>query len=192
MHVLETAPDCPADDAVTGGSQPAPSFATTGEQIEAIYEEYLPLLIGIAVGRFGVPESDAETLAHEVFTDFMLKSARVTEVRAWLVASICNASRYYGRVRGRSEALPDTFAETADPHLMRALDMWPDQLAAREAVALTTPRCQLVLRLRFFEGYTIPEIAAELNITKRYATKLVGECLRQAQRRYEKRTRSAG
>jgi RNA polymerase sigma factor (sigma-70 family) len=158
---------------------------------EALYEEHLPLMVGIAVGRFGISETDAETLAHEVFLDFILKAHRVTSVRAWLVASICNASRHYGRVRTRSEALPDSIGEKADPHLTRVIDMWPDQLAAREAIACTTARCQLVLRLRYFEEYSIPEIARELNISEKYAAKLVSECLHQAKRRYEKQGRGA-
>ncbi|HEX8619535.1 MAG TPA: sigma-70 family RNA polymerase sigma factor [Thermoanaerobaculia bacterium] len=153
----------------------------------ALYESHLGVMIGLAVGRYGVPETDAETLAHEVFVDFILKAHRVTDVRAWLVASICNASKYYTRVRARSETLPESFAEKPDPQLSRVLEMWPDQLAAREAFAGTTPRAQLVLRLRYFEGYSIPEIARELNITEKYASKLVSECLRQAKRRYEKK-----
>ena len=157
----------------------------------ALYEEHLPLIVGIAVGRFGISETDAETLAHEVFLDFILKAHRVTSVRAWLVASICNASRYYGRVRARSERLPDTIGEKPDPHLTRVLDMWPDQLAAREAIACTTARCQLVLHLRYFEGYSIPEIASELNTTEKYAAKLVSECLRQAKRRYDEQGRGS-
>jgi hypothetical protein len=68
-------------------------------------------------------------------------------VRAWLVTSICNASRCYGRVRARSEGLPDAIEEKPHPHLARVVDMWPDQLAARQAFACTTARCQLVLHL---------------------------------------------
>ena len=110
----------------------------------------------------------------------------MADVRAWLVAAISKACRYYLRVRGRSETLPDNFAEQPDPNSARALDMWPDQLAAQQAISATTARCQLVLHLRYFEGYSVPEIAAELRISTAYATKLVRECLLQARRRYTK------
>jgi RNA polymerase sigma factor (sigma-70 family) len=109
-------------------------------------------------------------------------------IRPFLVAAMCNASRKYSRNRRRSESLPETYDETPDPGSVRALEMWPDQLAARQAFARTTARCQLVLRLRYFEEYTIPEIADELGISKRYASKLVGECIRQAHRRYKEQT----
>jgi len=155
-----------------------------------IYEKHLRLMMWIAKRRFRIPEPEAEPLVHEVFVNFLIKAETVDDVRAWLVAAISNASRYYLRVRERSESLPADFAERPDPHLARVLDMWPDQLAAQQAIAATTARCQLVLRLRYFEGYSIPEIAVELGITSAYATKLVGECLRQVRRRYAKMTQS--
>jgi RNA polymerase sigma factor (sigma-70 family) len=157
----------------------------------ALYEKHRRLMISVAVRRFHICEMDAETLAHEVFFDFLAKAPSIADHRGWLVGAICNASRYYLRTRARAEALPDTFAEEPDPHLARVLEMWPDQLAAREAFARTTARCQLVLRLRYLEGYSIPELAQELGTTKKYAAKLVSECLRQAHRRYV-RTKRAG
>lgn len=156
----------------------------TVADLAAEYSRHRSLMIGIAVGRFGISACDAETLAHDVFLDFILKNSRVTNVRSWLVASMFNASKYFTRVQARTESLPADFDETADPSLERVLQMWPDQLAAREAFSRTTARCQLVLHLRYIEGYTIPEIAQELGTTKRYAAKLVHECLQQAHRRY--------
>ena len=169
----------------------APVFATDDEfDFESIYEEHLPILVSIAIRRFGIPECDAQTLAHEIFVDFLLKGATIVDQRGWLIGAICNASRYYLRTRARAEPLPDTFAEEPDPHLARVLEMWPDQLAARQAFSRVTARCQLVLRLRYLEGYSVPELARELGITKRYAAKLVSECLRQAHRRYVVATRA--
>jgi RNA polymerase sigma factor (sigma-70 family) len=178
----------PADEPVT---HPAAVPDAAPQDFEALYEEHVPVMIGFAVKRFGISETDAQTLAHEVFLDFILKARRVTNVRAWLIASMRNASRYYVRVRARSEALPDTFDEKPDPQLARVIDMWPEQLAARQAIGCTTARCQLVLGLRYLEGYSVPEIARELNISEKYASKLVFECLEQAKRRYAKMARGA-
>jgi RNA polymerase sigma factor (sigma-70 family) len=116
-----------------------------------------------------------------------MKGATIEDPRGWLVGAVCNASRYYLRRQARAETLPDTYAQEPDPSLVRVLEMWPDQLAARQAIERTTARCQLVLRLRYFEGYSVPELAAELRITKKYAAKLISECLRQAHRRYVRR-----
>jgi RNA polymerase sigma-70 factor, ECF subfamily len=156
----------------------------TEHQIAAIYEEHYDLLVGIAVGRFSVPRADAETLAHEVFLDFLMRGSEILDRRAWLIGAIYNASKDYLRRAQRTEPLPEAGMERADPRYARAVDAWPDQLAARQAFGFLTPRCQVALRLRYLEGYTIPEIAVILGTTNRYATKLVGRCLDQAQRRY--------
>lgn len=160
------------------------SAPATAPDFEALYEQHVPLMIGIAVRRFGITEIDAETLAHEVFVDFMQKHERVSDARSWLVASIYRASMYYLRRNARTESLPDAINESPDPDSVRGADAWLDRLAGRQAFECATARCQLALRLRFMEGYTIPEIAEELRTTPRYAAKLVSECLRQAHRRY--------
>lgn len=156
-------------------------FVDRGIDFDAVYDDNVPLLIGIAVDRFHLSEADAQTLAHEVFLAYFLKAEDVRDVRAWLVGAICNASRQFLRKSGRNVALPDDIADTADPrHSPEAIG---DQIAAREAFACCTARCQLALRLRYIEGYTIPEIAAELKTTPKYAQNLVSRCLQQARDR---------
>jgi len=151
----------------------------------AVYEENYGLLVGTAVENFHIAEIDAQTLAHEVFLAYFLKANEVMNSRAWLLSAICNASKYYLRARARYVPLPPEFRELPDPQ--RVDEVLPDQIAAREAFSCVTARCQLALRLRYLEGYSIPEIAAELNTSPRYAAKLVSRCLRQAQCRYTKK-----
>jgi RNA polymerase sigma factor (sigma-70 family) len=151
----------------------------------AVYEDNYRLLVGTAVEHFHIAEIDAQTLAHEVFLAYFLKAREVMDSRAWLISAICNASKYYLRVRARQVPLLSGIEEMPDPqHLDERL---ADQIAAREAFSCVTARCQLALRLRYFEGYSIPEIAAELNTSPKYAQKLVSRCLHQAQCRYMKK-----
>jgi RNA polymerase sigma factor (sigma-70 family) len=158
----------------------------------AIYEQHFPLLVGTAVERFQICETDAQTLAHEVFLAYFLKSSEVLDCHSWLVGAICNASREYLRKRALHVALSEEFAERPDPRLSRVGETLPDQLAARQAFSCVTPRCQLALRLRYLEGYSFPEIAEEIGATIRYAQKLVDRCLRQAHERYRERRRLRG
>jgi DNA-directed RNA polymerase specialized sigma24 family protein len=72
------------------------------------------------------------------------------------------------------------------PGIRRITDSLPDTLAGREAFGCLTSHCQLALRLHYLDGYSIPEIAAQLHITPAYAKKLVSRCLRQARERYGK------
>jgi RNA polymerase sigma factor (sigma-70 family) len=158
-------------------------FARTHD-FGTVYEEHVGLLIGTAVDHFRICETDAQALAHEVFVAYFLKAHEVRDVRAWLLSGIFNASKQYLRSRARHVAIPDAMLERPDPRDWDVLRAWPDRLAAREAFTCVTPRCQVALRLRYLEGYSIPEVAAELHTSAKYAQKLVGRCLRQAHDRY--------
>jgi RNA polymerase sigma factor (sigma-70 family) len=151
--------------------------------VGAVYEEHYDLLVGIAVGRFRISAMDAETLAHDVFLSFLKSTERVIDRERWLVGAICNASRHHLRQAYRTEPLDDTAADAPDPRAGHHADAILDQLAAREVYGCLTPKCQEALRLRYLEGYTVPEVAVALGTTKKYAQKLISRCLEQAQRR---------
>ena len=151
----------------------------------AIYDAHYRLLVGTAIERYDISETDAQTLAHDVFLAFITKANEIMDVRAWLVSGICNASKYYLRVRARTVPLSVEMGERPDPQLSRVRDLLPEQLTARQIMACLIPRCQLALHLRYVEGYTFPEIAVELRTTPKYAQKLVGNCLRRAHECYQ-------
>jgi len=159
-----------------------PAERLTGD-FGTIYQEHLPLLVGTAVEHFHISEMDAEALAHEVFLAYFLKSKEVLNPRAWLIAALANASRHYLRTRARTVELVRDFEPTEDGDRSPAASL-PEQLVAREVVCCLTARCQLALHLRYWEGYSITEIAEELDTTRRYAQKLVNRCERQARDRY--------
>jgi RNA polymerase sigma factor (sigma-70 family) len=166
-------------------SQPVPQ-RDEGE-FELFYEANFEFLVSVAVRKFRVPDSEAETLAHEVFLTYLRKAnAEIRDLHSWLVGAICHASRYYWRSRGRNigEIESEDELERIDPASTRILDSLPDQLAAREALELLPPRYQEVLRLRYFEGMSINELADHLGVTPKYAQKLVTKCLRRAEQRY--------
>jgi RNA polymerase sigma factor (sigma-70 family) len=157
----------------------ARAVAHSGD-FDAVYEDHLQLLVGTAMDRFHISEMDAETLAHDVFLAYFLKAEQVLDSKSWLVAAMCNASRSYLRTQARHVELPSDVIESRTVEIT-------DQLVAREVLCCLTPRCQLALGLRYLEGYTIPEVAAELRTSPKYAGKLVARCLRQAHDRYTKK-----
>jgi RNA polymerase sigma factor (sigma-70 family) len=160
------------------------SLISHDSHISAVYEELYPLLVGLAVRKFGIAEPDAETLAHEVFLSYLIKVSTIKDHRRWLVGAICNASRYYLRRREKAVSLTDNFAEVVDVGAGRAFDALPEKMTVQQAFDCLTPQCQRVLRLRYWEGYTVQEIADEVGITPKYAQKLLGKCLRQAEQWY--------
>jgi RNA polymerase sigma factor (sigma-70 family) len=155
-----------------------------GVDFGALYHQHFHLLVGVGVDRFHIEEGDAKTLAQEIFLAYFLKAETVRDVRAWLIGAMFNASKQYMRKRSRDVALPPDIVNEPDPKLNRISDTLPDQLAARQAFACVSARCQLALRLRYLEGYSIAEVAAELHTTPRYAQNLIARCLRQAHDRY--------
>jgi RNA polymerase sigma factor (sigma-70 family) len=159
---------------------PKPAAAVESVDFDTVYEDHLRLLVGTAIDRFHISETDAETLAHDVFLAYFLKAEPVLDSTAWLVASMCNASRAYLRTQARHVELPADVIDQAGIEISA-------QLVAREVLCCLTPHCQLALRLRYLEGYTIPEVAAEFQTSPKYAGKIVARCLQQAYDRYTKK-----
>ena len=159
------------------------ALSRMGIDFDAVYNAHVPLMIGIAVDRFHIEQSDAQMLAHQIFLVYFMKPEDVREARAWFVGAISNASRQYLRMRARDVALPPEIVNEPDPEF--PADWLPNRMAARQAFGCLTSRCQLALQLHYLEGYSIPEIAAQLHITPGYAKKLVSRCLQQARERYK-------
>jgi len=167
------------------------SVATTGsdrtaaaeEHFRAVYEENFAFLSSIAVNKFRVPDTEAETLAHEVFLTYLRRSETITDLRSWLIGAICHASRHYWRANRRIvDADPEIDLELMDPASRQIVDVLTDQIAARKVLDGLSPRYQEILRLRYFAGMTVPEIAAHLGVKPKYAQKLVSKCLKRAEK----------
>lgn len=165
---------------------PEQHAAALRPDVGAAYDAHRHLLMGTAIGRYRIAESDAESLVHDVFLAYIGNMEDVRDARAWLLTSIHNASKQYLRTRGRDVELNDDVAGPPEAPTAGSFDGLPGDVAVRDCFACITPRCQLALRLRYLEGYSIGEIAAELNTTDNYAKKLVSKCLQQAQHRYAK------
>jgi RNA polymerase sigma factor (sigma-70 family) len=148
-----------------------------------VYQENCGLLVSLAVRKFQVPAVDAEALAHEVFLSYLRHADEIRDLHHWLVGAICNASRYYWRKHGRNIEQLDTevAAERADPHLKDVLTDLPNRIAIEEVLDAMPPRWAHILRQRFFEGYSIKEIAEQQSVTSKYMQKLVAKCLQRAQ-----------
>ena len=71
-----------------------------------------------------------------------------------------------------------------DPESIAIVDRLPSQLALREVLDALPPRYARILRMRYYDGYTVREIADDLGVTAKYTQKLVGKCLRMAEQVY--------
>ena len=164
-----------------------PCFDIDEGHFAQLYEANCGLLVTMAVRKFQVPAVDAEALAHEVFLSYLKRKDEIRDLHRWLVGAICNASRYYWRKHRRNiEQLDAELASLRpDPASMNIMNALPDRIAAGEVLAGLSPRYQHILRLRYFEGYSIKEIAEHLGVTAKYTQKLVTKCLRRAEELFD-------
>jgi RNA polymerase sigma factor (sigma-70 family) len=171
-----------ADAAVAPAAAPGPSQAA--DDVERLYVEHRNLLLYVACRKFRVPDTDAENLIQEVFLSFLQTGTRIDNVRAWLVAAMCNASRHYWRAQGRTESLPEDFNDHSDPGSHGLAEQFALQMTVRQALKYLQPRCRETLRLHYFEGRSAGEVARELETTNRYAEKLIHNCLKRVREIY--------
>jgi len=161
---------------------PPPSAAA--DNVEALYIEHRNLLLYVACRKFRIPDSDAENLIQEVFLSFLQTGTKIDNIRAWLVAAMCNASRHYWRAQGRLESLPEDFSDHSDPVSHGLADQFAMRMTVRQALDYLQPRCRETLWLHYFEGRSAGDVARELETTNRYAEKLIHNCLKRVREIY--------
>ncbi|HYM61401.1 MAG TPA: sigma-70 family RNA polymerase sigma factor [Thermoanaerobaculia bacterium] len=180
-----SAPSAATDDraqtAMLVTEEPLPQ---TAPDVGALYTEHRILLLHIACRKFRIPDSDAESLLQEVFLSYMQVGTQIRDVRSWLVAAMCNASRHYWRSHARTESLPPNIGERSDPDSHGLAEMFAMQLTVRRALEYLQPRCRETLYLHYFEGRSASDVAKEMDTTNRYAEKLIHNCLKRAREIY--------
>jgi RNA polymerase sigma factor (sigma-70 family) len=165
-------------------ADPAGPRPTAADDVEATYIEHRNLLLFVACRKFRIPDTDAENLIQDVFLSFLQTGTKIDNVRAWLVAAMCNASRHYWRAQARTESLPDDFHEHSDPGSHGLADEFAKKLTLRQALDYLQPRCRETLWLHYFEGRSAADVARELETTNRYAEKLIHNCLKRVREIY--------
>jgi RNA polymerase sigma factor (sigma-70 family) len=176
-----------ADPLVESGtlpSLPVPPSSPEPPEIGDLYVKHRPLLLHIACRKFRIGEPDAESLLQEVFLSFMTTTTKVENIKAWLVAAMCNASRHYWRGQGKTESLPENFDDHCDPKSNSIADQVAIEITLRQALDYLQPRCRDTLFLHYFEGRSAVDVAKQLETTSRYAEKLIHNCLKRVREIY--------
>jgi RNA polymerase sigma factor (sigma-70 family) len=168
----------------TADAANAPAPSNAADDVEALDLEHRQLLLFVACRKFRVPDGDAENLIQDVFLSYLQTGTKIENVRAWLVAAMCNASRHYWRATSRTESLPDDFNEHSDPGSHGLADEFAKKLTLRQALDYLQPRCRETLWLHYFEGRSAGDVARELETTNRYAEKLIHNCLKRVREIY--------
>ena len=174
-----------ADAAQAAAAAPLATPSTPGDDVATLYLEHRNLLLYVACRKFRVPDTDAENLIQDVFLSFLQTGTKIENVRAWLVAAMCNASRHYWRASGRTESLPEDFSDQCDPGSQGLAEQYMTKMTVRQALDYLQPRCRETLWLHYFEGRSASDVARELETTNRYAEKLIHNCLKRVREIYK-------
>jgi len=152
---------------------------------EEAYRQHYRFLVNLAIRKFGVPLSDAETLAHEVFVNFLASPTEIGHAKSYLVIGICRASKDYWRRENRN--VSDAFLEArVDPTSAEISASFVRQMTGQEILRGLHDRCRRTLRMYYVDGYTAREIAELQATTQRYVEKLIGKCLKRAHALYRR------
>lgn len=186
-ELTETTGEQPAM-ALTLSSRTADDLAATGD----VYVMYAALLRRVAVGKFGIPRPEAEELVHDVFINFLAMDRPVRDnVRAYLVAAVCNACRNYWRSRRSQDRV--FVDETAAPDAITADDGSHDvavNLLVAATLARLGERCRTVLKRYYLDGEDTPTIAAALNTSPSNVNYLMHVCRKRARGVYDQISRA--
>jgi DNA-directed RNA polymerase specialized sigma24 family protein len=151
------------------------------EAIEAIYISLSGALRAIAVRRHGVPPADAECIVQDVFVSFLLNESRIRKETAWLVAAVCDASRWYWRKRfGCAEVALERESRLSRRNLIDR------RITARQIVRQVSARSAETIYRHYWLGATAREMAAESATTVRYVEKLIHQSLFDARNAYQR------
>ena len=175
----------PGDQASAG--PPADLFDTGEQTVDELYCAYAPLLRHIAISKFDVPRTDAEGLVHDVFATYLATRLRVFNVRAYLIAAVCQASKRYRHRRRGEESLGE-------------IDAWACEISDAEIEAVTarmtlaamlarlSPRCREILCRRYLKDESTEFIADGMQIRPANVLYVLHGCRKRARQMYEELT----
>lgn len=152
---------------------------------EEVYLQHALKLRKIAIRKFSIPPSEAETLVHDVFATYFTHASSVNAVEPYLVGAICNASRLYLRRAGAAAALFCGEAPCAATPGDALVDEISRKLLLSRMLARAGGRCRDLLRRYYYEGETTEAIAGAIGSTPGSVLVFLHKCRRRALAAYK-------
>ena len=163
------------------------------EAFAEIYESHVRLMRLIAVRDFRVPYVDAEAIVHDIFMHYFANPGIVRgDLKPYFRGAVRNECLEYWRKKQREQTVfcgvdDVEDASAADDTLMS--DTIAIRLAVAETMARLRPRCRDALRCFHYEGKSMRDVAAELDVAPLYVRQLLLHCRRAARVIFESITR---
>ncbi|MCU1347253.1 MAG: rpoE [Acidobacteria bacterium] len=166
---VASAYSCSAPDAM---AHLPPAVDPELDPVAHAYRAHAQLLWYVGLEQFHVPREEVGALVNDVFVSYLRHHARVRAERAWLVGAMRNACAEYWRVHGRTgEPLGET-REAVD----EKSEAWDERLDISRILAELAPKCRTALRLRYYDGLKLEELAGRLAITVNNAKQVLHRC----------------
>ncbi|HEV8435690.1 MAG TPA: sigma-70 family RNA polymerase sigma factor [Thermoanaerobaculia bacterium] len=171
-------------------SEVAPSAHVERSTAEDLYLEHAFLLRRIAVRKFAIPDDEAEALVHDVFVEYLVRPRGVHNVRNYLIAAVCNASRNYWRAKqtrerhfpSHSDGMPAEIPGRVEADVLEGLSL---RMTIGATLARLGTRCREVLRRYYLEEENAASIAAALDTTPSNVNYLMHICRKKARAIYD-------
>jgi DNA-directed RNA polymerase specialized sigma24 family protein len=161
--------------------QTTASVPLTGQRaFEEVYLAYATRLRKIAVRKFHIPVSEAETLVHDVFATYFLHAASVRAVEPYLVGAICNAARHYLRRSDAAEAIFCAEVPCAATLSAATFEDVERKLVLSRVLARAGRRCRDLLHRYYVLGETSRAIADGLQSTPATVLVFLHQCRKRA------------
>ncbi len=139
------------------------------EEIERLHQSLIRVLGGTLTRDYRLSAEEGNELIQQALLAYVQLTVPTADPDAWLIAIVCSKAEELYRQRIGGSGAPDAALATSRARevmgLVRGLEALP-------AVA------QKALRLRFRDRWSFEDIAAELNVTVKYARHLVATSLK--------------
>jgi RNA polymerase sigma factor (sigma-70 family) len=142
-----------------------PQRSDVAEAAARLYESVGGPLLHVLTDRFRLSQEEAKALLSLVCLRAMTQDVKNRE--AWAVVSACHGAQTLRRRHDQGTAAPPPDITVEELEALREV------VLVGKALATITRHGREALRLRFHEQRSYAEIAAELDVTEKYAKHLV-------------------
>jgi len=147
------------------GLRPSPEV----DEIERLHQSLTRVLGGTLTRDYGLSVAEGNELIEQALCAYLQLTVSTADADAWLISIVCSKAEELYRQRGGGSGAPDAARATSRARSVLGV--------MRELEALPAD-AQKALRLRFHDNWSFEDIAAELNVTVKYARHLVATSLK--------------
>lgn len=122
--------------------------------VAELHREYAATLTAAVVRRFALSRNEAEDIVQECFVALLSSSGEIASPKGWLFRAAANLSfdRHLERQRTVQHDFIDAVSEEDSKYPDLRVILW-------QLTAALPPRRRAMLRMRYVEGWSAPEIA---------------------------------